>query len=444
MKHLSDPSVLDGTVSRLKIAQLTAGTGSWYCGTCLRDNASVLALRDLGHDVTLVPLYLPIATDQVNASEGEPVRMGGVETYLAHHSALFRALPAWATRPLSSRPVLAYAASKSGATDPTTLGAMTVSMLRGPDGPHARHAGTLAAWIAEHVEPDVVILSNALLLGLAPAIREHTGARIVCTLQGEDEYLDALGEPHAAEAWRLTASHAATVDSLFSVSRYHGDLMAERLGLSPDAITIVPNGIHLDGFAPASQAPTTPTLGYLARMCHDKGLHLLVEAWLALRARRPGPLRLTIAGTLVDLDRPFVEGLKARIQAAGLADDVTWHPNVTREEKQRLLREEMTLFSVPAVYRESFGLYLLEAWASGLPVVAPNHAGLAELVSDTGGGLLSAHDDAASLADAIDQLLDDPVGAAALAERGREAVLDRYGATHMAARLNEVLVSVIA
>lgn len=422
----------------MKIAQLTAGTGGWYCGTCLRDNASVLALRELGHDVTLVPLYLPIATDEANASAGEPVRMGGVETYLAHHSALFRALPAWATRPLSSAPILAYAASMSGATDPATLGPLTVSMLQGPDGPHARLASSLAAQVAEHFAPDVIILSNALLLGLAPALRERTGARIVCTLQGEDEYLDALGEPHAGHAWRLTAAHAAEADALISVSRDHAHLMADRLGLAPTRVEVVPNGIHLEGFAPAPTPPPS-ALGYLARMCRDKGLHVLVDAWLLLRAQRPEPLRLTIAGSLIDLDEPFVAAQKARIQAAGLAQDVSWHPNITRAEKQRLLRDEMTLFSVPAVYRESFGLYLLEAWASGLPVVAPDHAGLAELVRDTGGGLLCAHDDPASLADALARLLDDPELAQRLATAGREAVLDRYAASHMAERLAEVL-----
>ena len=64
-------------------------------------------------------------------------------------------------------------------------------------------------------------------------------------------------------------------------------------------------------------------------------------------------------------DVAFVESLKVTLKHAGLSDDVTWHPNLSREEKLDFF-SRLTLFSVPALYGESFGLYVLESLASGV------------------------------------------------------------------------------
>src|SRR6185436_12737126 len=82
----------------MRLIYLTPGTGSFYCGTCMRDNALVTALRRLGHDATLVPLYLPLTLDEPDASAGTPLFMGGVNVYLQQKSALFRKTPRWIDR----------------------------------------------------------------------------------------------------------------------------------------------------------------------------------------------------------------------------------------------------------------------------------------------------------------------------------------------------------
>ena len=107
--------------------------------------------------------------------------------------------------------------------------------------------------------------------------------------------------------------------------------------------------------------------------------------------------------------------------------------NVTREQKLAALGE-MSLFSVPALYGESFGLYLLEAQAAGLPVIQPKHAAFPELLEHLGGGILydPAHPEAA--ADAIETLIKDPERARELGARGRAAVAERFTTTAFTAR----------
>src|SRR5437763_268183 len=96
----------------MRIVQLTAGTGSFYCGTCLRDNALVAELRRQGHDALLVPLYLPLALDEPPATPATPLFYGGVNVYLQQQSSLFRKTPRWVDRLLDAPGVLRAAAKR--------------------------------------------------------------------------------------------------------------------------------------------------------------------------------------------------------------------------------------------------------------------------------------------------------------------------------------------
>src|SRR5262249_29731904 len=81
---------------------------------------------------------------------------------------------------------------------------------------------------------------------------------------------------------------------------------------------------------------------------------------------------------------------------------------------------------------ESFGLYVIEALAAGVPVVQPRHAAFPELIGATGGGLLCQPDDPESLAAAVEELLGDATAARAMGARGREVVRTRFNVTQMA------------
>lgn len=421
----------------MHVVQITPGAGAMYCGNCFRDNALVRELRGCGHEVTMVPLYLPLTLDEADESAATPIFFGGISVYLEQKSNLFQRAPQWLRRLLASRKLLAWAGSRAAKTKAAEVGDMMLSMLRGEEGRQARELDELIAWLKTQTTPDVICLSNALLVGMARKLKAELGATIVCTLQGEDAFLDGLPDSHRETAWQLLRERAADVDRFIAPSRYFGDLMTRRLGLPPPKVFVVYNGISLDGYEvqspnPKAQGQSAPVLGYLARMSKDKGLDTLVEAFIILKQRGQVPrLKLQIGGSYGPGDEPFVKSLRKRLAEAGYIGEVAFFPNLSRTEKIDFL-QGLTVFSVPALYGEAFGLYLIEALAAGVPVVQPRHAAFPELVEATGGGLLAEPGDARSLADKIEQLLLNPDQALALALSGQTAVRERFTTPAMA------------
>jgi len=167
-------------------------------------------------------------------------------------------------------------------------------------------------------------------------------------------------------------------------------------------------------------------------MCREKGLDKLGAAFLLLKKRdRVKNLKLRVGGSCGPTDQVVVNELRGRLEKAGVAGDVEFVPNPSRADKLAFLRT-LSVFSVPATYNEAFGLYLIEALASGVPIVQPAHSAFPEIVQATGGGLLCDAHDLNSLADAIESLLLDPARARALGEAGRKAVAAKFNVETMA------------
>ena len=398
----------------MNIIQLTPGAGAMYCGGCLRDNALVAALRKLGHQALMVPLYLPLTLDEADQSAGTPVFFGGISVYLEQKTALFRGAPGWLHDLFASRRLLTWAAGKAAKTRAADLGELTLSMLRGESGNQAREIEVLITWLKTQPKPDVLCLSNVLLIGMVRRLKTELRIPVACALQGEDSFLDALPESPRAACWRTLAERAAEVDLFVAPSRYFGDLMRERLGLPADRVRVVHNGINLEGYEAEVQSlkskvqsADVPVLGFFARMCHEKGLDTLVEAYVLLRQRgRVGQLKLRVGGSCGPADGAFVDSLRERLQASGLLGEVEFHPNLDRAGKLEFLRS-LSVFSAPARYGEAFGLYVIEALAAGVPVVASDIGGLPEHVSHDVSGLLVSVDDAGAWAEAVEALADD-------------------------------------
>ncbi len=427
----------------MTIVQITPGAGRMYCGNCLRDNTLVAELRQRGHEALMVPLYLPLTLDEEDQSAGTPIFFGGVNVYLDQKFAFFRRAPGWLHRWLNSPRLLAWAAGRAAKTRAAELGDLTLSMLRGETGNQARELDELIHWLSQHNRPDVVCLSNALLIGLARRLKQDLGCRVACMLSGEDSFLDALPESHRAACWGTIAERAADVDWFLPPSRYFGELMRARLNFSAERMHVVPTGIKLDGFeverrVTRKESQRAPVLGFFARMCPEKGLDTLVEAYIHLKNRDALPrLKLHIGGSCGPGDEPFVKSLRKRLAAAGFIGEVAFFPNLSRAEKLEFLRG-LSVFSVPASYGEAFGLYVIEAMAMGVPVVQPRAAAYPELIEATGGGVLCEPGDPAALANALELLLLDSGQARKLGEAGRQAVSEKYSATAMATEILRV------
>ncbi len=418
----------------MNIVQLTPGTGSFHCGTCLRDHAVVKAMRVMGHSTLMVPLYLPFVTDGEGAGADSEIFYGGVNVYLEQKFSLFRHTPRWMDRFFNSKWVLKLASKMAGSTDSKMLGPLTISMLKGEEGRQAKELEKLIDWLRTQPKPDVVCLSNGLLVGMARRLKEVFQVPVVCLLQGEDAFLNAMGR-WTDEAWETAAQRSQDVDAFIAVSRYYGDLMGRRLRIAPKRMHVVHNGISLEGFSPAAAPVEHPTIGFFARMIPGKGLHLVVDAFIALKKKGEiANLKLKVGGARTDADEKYVKEQQAKIAKAGFAAETSWVFNVTFEEKVEFLRG-VTLLSVPTIYGESFGLYLLESLAAGVPVVQPRSGAFPELVEATGGGVLCEPNDARALAAAMEPLLIDREQAGILGERGRQAVIRDFNIQGMARRV---------
>lgn len=423
----------------MKLIHLTPGTGSFHCGSCLRDNALVKALRLRGHEAVMAPLYLPMVTDAEEAGGGQPVRVGGISLYLQQKMPrVFRHAPGWLKRWLDAEKRLRWASKFMGMTSARDLGEMTVGSLLGEKGRQWAEWDELVRWMVE-MKPEAVSLSNSLLIGLAPALKQRSGVPLVVSLQGEDAFLDTLPEPWRGEAWALMRKNAKSVTRFVAPSRYYAGVMQERLGVTADKMAVVWNGLNFALYEGRRVEPEAPTVGFLARMIHGKGLTLLVEAFilLARSGRARGP-RLRIAGAMTTGDEAYVEGLKKKLAQASLLEQVSFEPNLSFEEKVKFLHE-VTVFSVPATYGEAFGLYVTEAQACGLPVVQPVHGAFPEILEQTQGGVLCEPDDAASLAQALEEVLLDDALRKRLSEVGRMKAREHFSAERMAACFEAVL-----
>jgi glycosyltransferase involved in cell wall biosynthesis len=417
----------------LKIVQLTPGAGTdFYCENCLRDSALVMALRALGHDVLMVPLYLPLVTEDADPSAGTPVFYGGINVFLQQKLGLFRKTPRWLDRLLDAPWLLRLAAKRAGMTHPEDLGATTLSMLQGRTGRQVKELDRLVGWLGSQERPQVVCLSNALLLGMARELKDRLGVAVVCLLQDEDTFLDTLPEPYRGRAWALVREGARSVDAFLAVSQYYAAVAHRRLAPPADRVHVVYPGIDLAGYEPREGPADPPAIGFLAQMGPDKGLDTLVEAFILLKSRgHVKDLKLRVAGGRTAAEEPFVRGLVGRLEASGCAGDVAFILNPDRAAKQAFLGT-LSVLSVPEKQGEAFALYVLEALASGVPVVEPRLGVFPEILDLTGGGTLYEPGNVEALADALEALLLDPARARDMAAQGRRVVADRFRVERMA------------
>lgn len=418
----------------MNVVFLTAGTGSYYCGACMRDNALARELQRMGHEVTIAPLYLPLILDEpaLAGAEQVPVFFGGINVFLQQKLALFRHTPAAFDRLLNSTGLLKWAARHSHMTSARDHGEMTLEMLQIDASRLRKELENLMTWLEKIEKPDLVCLSNALLAGFAGEVKRRIGSPVVVFFQGEDLFLDGLPEPFRSRCWAELAARLKTADLLLSPTRFYADYIGQRLALADGQVKVAYNGIQLEGYSPATTSPATPTIGYLARMSREKGLWALVDAFIALaRDHGDGTTRLKIGGAATAGDERGIAAAKQRLAEAGLEARVSWHPNLTREEKIEFLRS-LTLFSVPVQYPEAFGLYLIEAMACGVPVVQPRSAAFPELVEMTGGGRCVNPGDPSALAAGWNELLREPDRGRGLGQAGRDGVLRLFGAPTMA------------
>lgn len=423
----------------MKIAYIAAGAGGMYCGSCIHDNALASALQKLGHEVALIPTYTPLRTDETNVAH-EQIFFGGINVYLEQKFAWFRRSHPWLERVLNHRALLNWAASMGASTDARELGALTVSVLQGEEGRQQKELAHLVAWLRDHYRPDLVQLTNSMFAGFARELKRELRVPVLCAMQGEDIFLDELSEPYKTQALQLLRDRARAIDGFIATSHYYAAFMTEYLAVPPEKIHVVKLGINLNGHGlHTNRNGATPfVIGYLARICPEKGLHLLVEAFHQLTQKLGrNVLRLKVAGYLGKRDQKYFAEQVRKIEAWGLQDAFEYHGEVDRTQKINFMNS-LHVFSVPAIYKDPKGLSILEALANGVPVVQPRHGAYPEMLHATQGGLLIEPESAAALAQGILELYHDSARRVALGQQGQAAVQREFSDVKMAEATVEV------
>ncbi len=446
-----------------------------FCGSCLHDNTLTAALVRQGHDALLIPTYTPIRTDEPDVSQ-KRVFLGGINVYLQQKLGFFRHTPWFLDRLFDARPLLRWVARFAVKTEASDLGDLTVSILEGEHGHQRKEVDKLVAWLRDEVKPEIVHLTAALLSGLVHEIKERLKVPVLCSLQGDDIFLESLPESHRSRCLALVRVHCREIDGFVATSAYYADFMADYLSIPRERIHVVLPGLNLAGHgghripltpnpSPLSTgergergAPLSPgergergsplpplggeglgvrgerpfTIGYFARICPEKGLHVLTEAFHLFK-QTPGTeqCRLHVSGWLGANNKDYFEGLYGTLKERGLGGHFLHIEAPDHDSKVRFL-QGIDVLSVPTTYREPKGLYVLEALANGVPVVQPRHGSFPELIEATGGGLLVEPNDPHDLAHALRQLFDNGSHRQELGRKGKEAVHTRFHAERMA------------
>lgn len=418
----------------MKIAIITAGGAGMFCGSCMHDNTWARELINAGAEVLLIPTYTPIRVDEENLSS-DRVFFGGVNIYLEHRFRLWQKLPRWMTRWLDSPWLLNLATRGAVSNDAKQLGELTLEMLAGESGPQRQQVDELADFLANDLKPDVVCFSNALLAGALKTIKQKYDCPVLCALQGDDIFLDSLDDEYREKVTLLLSERAKDFDGYLVHSDFYRDAMADRLCLPSERFHRLPLGIdmsHHDGQPKASckfSADSELRIGYFARICPEKGLHVLIEAFRLLREEFPNS-RLVAGGYLGKRDQAWFDRLQRDAGDLGRSFEYIGSPP-DHASKVAFLKT-LDLLSVPTTYQEPKGLFALEAMANGVPVVQPAHGAFPEMLEQTGGGLLFEPGNARELARVIAQCLRNPEKRSELARQGHDGVRESYSGEVMA------------
>lgn len=421
----------------INIAHVIPGSGgSFYCGNCLRDSKVFDALRAKGHNALRVPLYLPlIAHDNYTAV---PVFYGAVSVYIKQVLPFLRRAPERITKLLDSPAMLEFAARMANSTRAKGLEEMTISMLLGEHGSQKHELEKLAQWLEIHFKPDVIHISNALLLGLAHRLKEKLDVPVVCSLQDEDVWVDNMKEPFIEKVWALMREKARDIDMFVAVSDYYAGFMSQKLDIPASKISTLYLGVDPGSYTYQNAIHKPKNIGYLSRLCKENGLDILVDAFIGLKQNPSfSNTKLLLTGGRTSDDSRFIKEQERKIRGAGLSDFVEFIDDFSPETRQSFF-DKIAVLSVPVRNGEAFGIYLTEAMAAGIPIVQPSLGAFPEIVNLSGGGMIYRDNTPDSLRVALEDILTNNSKIGGLSENARASVENKFNIYNLTSGMLEV------
>ena len=421
----------------MKIVYIIPGSGgTFYCGNCLRDKDFTASLKKTGHEIIIIPMYLPLGAD--DSPSDSPIFYGAVNIYLKQISPIFKKMPAWLLRFFDSKAVLRLAAKQSGSTNPDGLEDMTISMLKGPKGNQAEELEKLVHWLKIHEKPDVVHISNALISGLAEKIKEELGCVVVCSLQDEDEWIDEMKEPFATNTWNLIESNARYIDAFISVSEYYADVIRSKIKIPEHKMHVVHNCTDTGLEDRNNPSQENQTIGYMSKISSHFGADILFDAFVELKKEEQfAHLKLKYTGGYTDDYKKIIKKIHQKSKELNIEHDILFHDDLTSVGKKQFL-ESISVYCVPSRRKEAFGMHMLEAMAAGVPVVMPNHGAYPEVIHTNNAGLLFEPNDTSQLVNALRTVLTDKTLYNQLKRNGQSAIQSYFNNTNQTNKVLEI------
>jgi glycosyltransferase involved in cell wall biosynthesis len=354
-----------------------------------------------------------------------------------------RNMPLFVEKILDSQPLLKMAAKRAGTTRTEGLEQMTLDMITGEKAFPEKELLRLVDHFSLDGKPDIIHLSNALVIGLARQIKKKIDVKVVCSLLNEDDWINEMAEPWQSQAWQLISREAEHVDAFLTPSNYYSEFFRSKTGLDGSNFHVVPMGLDVSFPMNIEKKNNWPAIGYFCRISSHNGFDKLVDAFIKLSSgnRLPG-LTLHVSGGFTGDDKPFISKQIKKIKLAGHKDSVKIYPEFSGSSKEDFFGN-IDVMSVPVRKYDGYGLYILEANAAGVPVVQPATGAFPEIIDMTGGGVIYSQDDAEGLASALEKLMKDRELLSTLGSKGKEMVGSKLSLEAMSLGLSEVYKTLI-
>jgi glycosyltransferase involved in cell wall biosynthesis len=424
---------------------ITGSGGSFYCGNCYRDMLFLRAMRKVpGIKAKAIPLYLPPDESNADAGFDNKVFFGAISMYLREKVSLFKNMPAFFDKIFDFAPFLRLAARQAGTTRTEGLEELTLNMIEGDNAFKPSEVKRLVKYLSEYGKPDVIHLSNALIMGLARQIKKHMDVKIVCSLLNEDDWIEEMVEPYRSKAWELIALEAKYIDRFVTPSRYYRDFFLSKTGLDGSNVDIVPLGFDPEEHKSERSETRPPAVGYFCRVNVQNGFDKIVDAFIILKTRNTIPgLTLNVCGGYTGDDKPFVAEQIKKIKEHGFQKSVRIYPEFQGNKKAEFF-SDVDVISVPVRKYDGYGLYLLEANSAGIPVVQPATGAFPEIIAMTGGGITYQPDTVEALAESLAEILNDKNMREALGKAGQAGVRSELSLGKMSEGLKRLYENAVA
>jgi glycosyltransferase involved in cell wall biosynthesis len=425
----------------MKIVYLITGSGgSFYCANCYRDMLYFRAIRKVpGTIANAIPLYLPpdSETNRENLFD-KHVFFGAISLYLREKVKVFRNMPLFLEKFFDCGPFLKLAAHMAGTTRPEGLEDLTLNMIEGDNTFRPSEMNRLVSYLIKEGKPDIIHLSNALILGLARQLKKRLDVKIVCSLLNEDDWIDEMAESYRIRAWKMIAAESEYIDSFLTPSEYYKDHFISKTGVKGDNIYVVPLGFDPPEYVKAKDNVKSPAIGFFNRISYHNGFDKLIDAFIKLKTDNLIPdLTLNVCGGYTGDDKPFITTQIKKIREKGLQKSIRIYPEFSGEKKTEFFND-VDVISVPVRKYDGYGLYILEANGAGIPVVQPATGAFPEIIGMTGGGIIYSPDTVDELAESLFRMLTDRELRNKTGKTGNDNVRSLLSLDNMSAGLSKV------